>query len=113
MSWLPWFVWFVLVASLVYTITESRVARILRMALSLRSDFLMALVYCRACTGFWVGVAASRYFPARVEPWWVDVWVSGGAVMLLGYVWTSFFANTAWEAEKEAIAEARVRHGWD
>lgn len=112
MFW-SWFVWFVLVASIVYTITESRIARVVRMAVGLRSDFLLSLVYCRACTGFWVGVWTASYFPVRVEPFVLHLWVAGGAVMLLGYMWTSFLPNTAWEAEQEAIAETRVRNGWD
>ena len=99
------FVWLVVVSSILYVLTEATVGRLWRLFVAPRHPMLAVLVYCRACTGFWVGVATWKLFPVAVcpWPWWTMPLVSGGAVMMLGYAWNQVADNHAYELEKDAL----------
>ncbi len=95
-----------LIASLgcVYIFTESVIFAPWRMHLSRAGTFFRVLAYCRACTGFWVGVCfgpASPFLHAGdPHPVWARRVMSGLFVMLLGYLWSKWLPNDAWDVEQ-------------
>jgi hypothetical protein len=99
---MPWFSYLVTSLALVYLLTESMILAPLRLTIAGVGPVLTSLVYCRACTGFWVGIAMAAFRQTPFD----GVFLSGFTVMLLGYVWSLVAVNASWEAE-EALREER------
>ncbi len=95
--------WALLTLGMIYFITESAIFVSFRVRIA-RSQFGSALIYCAACTGFWVGLAhwfawprigaPTLLFPIALE--------SAIAGMALGAIWSAYKqGNPAWHAEAE------------
>lgn len=52
-----------ILVGLTYIVTQSAVGRPLRMFVSRAGSFLESLIYCPACTGFWLGAALVSLWP--------------------------------------------------
>lgn len=91
-----WFNYVVLSLGIVYVVTESAIASPLRMAFARTTPLAVGLIYCRACFGFWVGLATKGLAPHGVH----NAFVSGLFVMLLGYVWSRVWPNVAFDIEQ-------------
>jgi len=97
-----WFVWLVLVAGFTYLITESAIFAVVRVFLAQGSGLRTMLLYCRACTGAWVGLTVTPEFPLhhRAHGWILSTL----AAMLFGYVWTAILGSSqAWESERDLL----------
>lgn len=108
--------WLLVLMGLVYFFTESALWGPVRIALVERPDGgqrlgWRVLVYCRSCTGFWVGCAlgALGYWPfawpqgAPLWATWAQAGVaaveSGAAAMAVGAMWTFVAPSDAYERE--------------
>jgi len=96
-----WVEYLLLTLGVVYLLTEAAILAPYRMAVRGWHPLVAVLVYCRSCTGFWVGVAATQWFPlhashANVLPRQV---LSGLCVMLLGYAWSRMWPSNAYMSE--------------
>lgn len=94
---MSWLVYFLLTLGVVYLLTESYILAPYRMFASSTGLFFRVLVYCRSCTGFWVGATLNAYFPMH-HP--LRPLLSAFCVMLVGYVWTALTDNNAFYAEQ-------------
>lgn len=98
--------WTLLAMGLTYALTEAAIFAPLRLMVRYgwKNPWLTTLVYCRACTGFWVGLALGAF-----DVWpFVGTWSleSAVAAMALGAIWNAFAPNHAWEneaADDEAV----------
>ena len=54
-----------MLAGLTYLITQSVIFRVFRMQLAKAGSFGEALIYCPACTGFWLGAALTPLWPFK------------------------------------------------
>lgn len=93
---MAWFNYVVLSLGIVYVVTESAIAAPLRMAFARTTSLAGGLIYCRACFGFWVGLATSGIAPHGVH----NTFVSGLCIMLLGYAWSRVWPNVAFDIEQ-------------
>lgn len=98
------FRWSLLAIGATYLITEAVIFVGVRVALARRSSFLETLVYCPACTGFWVGCALFLFWPFTAVDTGVllvaSILQSGVASMALGAAWGAWKGgNPAYEAE--------------
>jgi len=81
---------------LVYIITQSAILVSLRKSLLKRSTFFATLIYCPACTGFWVGLlfgALGIYgkgLSSIPNVYMVESALSGTA---LGYLWGAYWGD--------------------
>ncbi len=93
-----WIAFCVLATAVVYVSTRSAIARPLRMLVvpagTCTPDrpihlWLMTLIYCPSCTGFWVGVVLGilRLLPITSGWMLLDVFLSGCASMVLCGTW--------------------------
>jgi len=101
-----WFVWLIAVAATIYLLTESMVGRIWRFMIArFGGDTFVVLAYCRACTGWWVGLAYAQLFPHVACPnaRYGRFLLSAATSMMLGYVWSKLASNDAYEAEKSVL----------
>ena len=57
-----WSIWLLLVTGIVYGIVESALLAPIRLALADKRPLVQSLLYCRKCTGFWVGLSVSILF---------------------------------------------------
>jgi hypothetical protein len=99
-----WFRWLLSCAGIIYLVTESSIFAPIRMSLAMWSGFIRSLIYCRACTGFWVGVIGGAVnYPIALHNPWASATMAGLTGMMLGYVWTCFVPNHAWKPEQEIL----------
>lgn len=97
--------WALVTAGIIYFVTESSIFAPARMALARGGFFLKALVYCRACFGFWAGcgLGLAGFWPFGAQPWLE----SGFAAMALGAVWSHWMPNHAYHTEQSMTHELR------
>lgn len=79
--------WLLFGIGIVYFITESSVFSPFRIALTKGSDFRIGLLYCPACTGFWVGIIVSNLWVHQSD--WSGI-ESGVAMMAVGAAWSNW-----------------------
>lgn len=96
--------WALVVLGAIYFVTEASIATPLRVRIAVAHPLLEALIYCPACSGFWLGVSLHRY--------WGELSVqaaigSGIAAMALGAAWASWRGAPAWQSEAELRDEVR------
>lgn len=90
--------WALLTLGLVYFTTESVLFSVARVALARRGGVMLeTLLYCPACSGFWLGLATSWAWPGDV--WWLRLIESAIAGMALGALWSAAHSNPMWGAE--------------
>ena len=97
--------WACVMVGLIYFTTESAFFAPVRVRLARSSDFLRMLLYCPACSGFWLGLLISSQWPDRGPAY---VLMSGIAGMGVGAMWATFHDNVAWIAEARARGEVEV-----
>lgn len=100
--------WALLELGLIYFVTESVFFAPMRVALSRGSGFLRALLYCPACSGFWLGALLGflgfwPYHDSRRHV--AELIGSGVAGMAIGALWATVHDNVAWVAEARARGE--------
>lgn len=100
-----WLTWALVGLGLTYGITQSWIGRVLRLLVARIGFPFEVLVYCPACTGFWVGLylGAAGLWPGA-ELFWSPV-PSALALMALGALWGNFVGSDAF------LAEAHLRRG--
>jgi len=92
-----WIQWVLLILGAVYFVTQSTIFYRVRMAIARKSDLLAAFIYCGGCTGFWIGLALSHFYPGTRAVWTLESWmtwpyvlVAGVTGMTLGATWMHF-----------------------
>lgn len=88
-----------LALGLVYLITQSAIAYLPRNAIADLGAFWESLIYCPACTGFWVGVllGALGYW---VHAGWLGVIEAGVSACALGALWSVYGPPSPWARER-------------
>lgn len=94
--------WLLIELGLIYLFTESFLFGPIRVALAKRSSIMLALLYCRACTGFWLGAATAVWFWPESWAWYVP-FKAGIATLALGAIWSTFHPNTAFASERSYL----------
>jgi len=89
--------WALLTLGLVYLTTESAIFSPVRVALARRALLLETLLYCPACSGFWLGLVTSWAWPGEV--WWLRLAESATAGIALGALWGAVHSSPMWAAE--------------
>jgi hypothetical protein len=100
--------WFLMVSAIIYIITRSSIASPLRVMTGMALErwpvvrgFVRMLIYCAACSGFWIGAAFARDWPFE-GPWWSRIAGSALAALTIGSVWSNYwppiyeYEATAW-----------------
>ena len=82
-----------------YIITQSSIAVVLRTAFADLCGLCESLVYCPACTGFWVGIALGLcgYWPRSGA---AGVLEAGVAACGLGALWSVYGPASVWLKER-------------
>lgn len=81
---------------LVYILTQSAIAALLRMWLADRHVLLEGLIYCPACTGFWVG------FVLKLLGYWNGSAMEAGIISCaLGALWGVYGPDNVWPLERD------------
>lgn len=83
-----WLAWAFACLGLIYLVTEASITFSVRLAVAKRSLFGLTLIYCPACSGFWLGLGLFWLFPFE-GPTLVRVALSGLGSMVLGALWKS------------------------
>lgn len=98
--------WFLVTLGLIYFITESSLFAIIRVTAAELSSVLRMLLYCQACSGFWIGIATAAWlwpFGVGGDGWMavsVQLIEGGIATMGLGALWSHMRGgNPAWHVE--------------
>ncbi len=103
-AWLPWAL---TLLGLVYLVTEAAITAPVRVALARLHPLLATLLYCPACSGFWLGLAVAWLYPSG-EPWPLRAGLSALGAMALAGSWSKALGgNAAWAAEA-ALREGEV-----
>lgn len=92
--------WAVVVSGCIHLVTASAIFSSVRTLLARGSRFRTGLLYCGACTGFWVGIAvgACRVWPLSTGA--VAIVESALGALALGAVWQKFVSDSeAFQAE--------------
>jgi hypothetical protein len=97
--------WVLLMLGWTYLITESAVFSSFRMGFARGAGpFGTTLIYCPACTGFWVGCGLGAF---HLWPWDLGLWAigeSGFGAMAVGAAWSAWrHGNPAYAIEQELI----------
>lgn len=84
-----------IVWGLAYLVTQSSIMLFLRLFVLKHSRFFGTLVFCPACSGFWIGVllgVVGLYGPALapLSPAWFE---SALIATVLGYFWGKYFGS--------------------
>ena len=108
------FRWALVTLGLVYLVTEASIFTVPRAFLASKSHFLGALVYCPACSGYWVGflVGILGFWPFETIGIWAlsIMWLESAiAACALGALWGKLHPNPAVFAE----APFRAQYGTD
>lgn len=108
--------WALVTLGLIYFVTEASIFAPVRVAIARRHALLAQLIYCPACSGFWIGLGMHVVWGTTISPYdWTlfDSWratalfESSVAGMALGAVWGTWHHNVAWDAE-EPLREKRA-----
>ena len=92
--------WALLCLGLTYLLTEAVIALPFRIWFARGSRFRTALIYCPACTGFWVGAYLGAWYWPFDARWYIDpILESGFAAMILGAAWATWHTSVAFVAE--------------
>lgn len=97
--------WLAVVLACIYVITESVIFGPFRVWLTKDSMFRRTLIYCPACSGFWVGVTFGMlmYWPMDygTSPWAMarEAFESGCCAMVVGAIWGQWHINNAFFLE--------------
>jgi hypothetical protein len=90
--------WALFTLGFVYLTTESVIFSPIRVALARRALLLETLLYCPACSGFWLGLLTSWAWPGETS-WWLRLVESAVAGLALGALWGAAHSNPMWAAE--------------
>lgn len=74
---------------LIYFVTRAGIVTPIRVAIASRGRFIAGLLYCPACSGFWIGIAYALIYK---QPWLGCVHL-GLVSMGLGAICNYFFHN--------------------
>ncbi len=88
-----------LLCGLVYLITQSGIVAPFRALVSRLGLFFEALVYCQACTGFWVGLALAYTGHWPFTGWPIESAIAGAA---LGALWKEWGCQTNTHQQERA-----------
>lgn len=95
----PWLTWALTLLGLVYLVTEAAITAPLRILLARLHPLVATLLYCPACSGFWLGLGLAWLYPSP-EPWLVREGLSAVGAMALAASWSKALGgNAAWAAE--------------
>jgi len=99
--------WALITLGGIYFLTEAVIFAPFRTRFAKGSGFRIGLIYCPACTGFWVGVGSHQWWPWEASVYAAPV-VSGIAAMALGAIWSHWKGgNPAYAAEASMRGEER------
>ena len=98
---LEWALW---TLGMIYLVTEASIFHLPRAWFASKSLLAGQLIYCPACSGFWVGLASWWMWPHDSFPL-----IPAVAALGLGALWGSWHSNAALVAE----APLRARFGTD
>jgi hypothetical protein len=89
-----------LVLGCTYIVSQSTIGSSLRQAVAQIHAILATLIYCPACTGFWVGVVFYQAWPFAGPMQMVE---SGLAACAIGAMWGAWGVDSGavWELEQE------------
>jgi hypothetical protein len=105
------FHWTAICLGLIYIISESVIFMPIRLAFARGSAFRTALIYCPACTGFWVGAVLGPGlwpFSYNYSPLWDFVRVcleSGIAGIVIGAIWGTWHNSVAFDTEAPLLVD--------
>lgn len=88
-----WIVWTLTGIGVTYAITESAIFSVLRFVLSKLGLTVTTLIYCAACTGFWVGAALgwAGAFPWETAPsQFAEIVISAICMMAVTASWSAW-----------------------
>lgn len=96
--------WALLELGLVYLVTEAAITAPVRRPIAQLSWFFAGLLYCPACSGFWLGMLLGvlGFWPWPGLEWRGLFWgplESAVAGMALGAIWATVHHNPAWGIE--------------
>ncbi len=92
------FDWALITVGLVYLVTQSTIFSPLRKVVSKAGIFFEVLIYCPACSGFWLGGLASAWLqPSGIETL-LQAAIKGAA---LGALWGVYGPESPWNIEME------------
>jgi hypothetical protein len=112
-----WLAWSLAVVGLAYLVTESVILAPLRVALARLHPLAASLIYCPACSGFWIGLGLYGLYPSEALPAglldhagpWLRVLLSGLSAVALCSTWSKATGgNGAWAAEAALRGEGEV-----
>jgi hypothetical protein len=90
-----WVRYVLILWGLVYIVTQSAIMLPFRIGLLRMSTFFGALVFCPACSGFWLGLilgAPGIYGPPLSQ--YSYAWAESAVIStVLGYFWTVYFGD--------------------
>ena len=95
-----WLTWALTLLGLVYLVTEAAITAPLRVPLARLHPLLASLLYCPACSGFWIGLGLYGLYPGEAIPTFLRAVLSGLGAMALSTTWSKATGgNSAWDAE--------------
>ena len=85
------FRWTLLLIGIVYLITQADIVSVPRVWFAKKNVFFLSLIYCPACTGFWVGLVlgATGLWPWEDDPLWFAIACSSISAMAVAKTWDS------------------------
>lgn len=101
--------WLLITLGLTYLLTQSSVFYLVRAKMLAIHPLLGQLVYCPACSGFWIG--ATTYFYAWPFHTWLGALDSAIAACGLMATWANTCLGvTSWEIEQQHAAREETEH---
>jgi len=100
--------WGAVTLGAIYFVTESALVMRPRVWFARRGSWPTLLIYCAACSGFWLGLVSAHWFwPFSVsEASWSRYIEGAVAAMALGAIWSKVTGgNPAYEVEAELICD--------
>lgn len=101
--------WFAVVITITYGVTGSALFKPFRILLGTRSNWLLGLLYCPVCFGFWAALALAYRYPES-DPWrflYAPCMYSAIYLAVRDTIAPSWLCAPDAESELETIAEAR------
>lgn len=97
-----------IVCGLIYAVTQSAIFSPIRLFVARRlGGTLRMLIYCPACSGFWIGLMAVRFLPWQTGAVWQSMLESAVCAMALGALWSVVVESSVVHAE---IAQLRAEN---